>query len=43
MPHKALAKAADIIQQGGVVAFPTETFYGLAVDPMNPAALKRLF
>ena len=43
IPHKALAKAADIIQQGGVVAFPTETFYGLAVDPMNPAALKRLF
>ena len=43
IPHKELAKAADIIQQGGVVAFPTETFYGLAVDPMNPAALKRLF
>lgn len=32
-----------MIKGGGVVAFPTETFYGLAVDPFNAKALARLF
>jgi L-threonylcarbamoyladenylate synthase len=40
---EALAKACDTLRAGGVVAFPTETYYGLAVDPFNPAALARLF
>lgn len=38
-----LAQAAKVIRSGGVVAFPTETYYGLAVDPFNPEALDRLF
>ncbi len=38
-----LAEAATIVAQGGVVAFPTETTYGLAVDPFNPEALAKLF
>lgn len=38
-----LARAAAVIRGGGVVAFPTETFYGLAVDPLNDEALERLF
>lgn len=36
-------KAAAIIRSGGIVAFPTETFYGLAADPFNPLALQRIF
>ncbi|MEW6500934.1 MAG: L-threonylcarbamoyladenylate synthase, partial [Thermodesulfobacteriota bacterium] len=32
-----------MIRAGGVVAFPTETYYGLAVDPFNREALSRLF
>ena len=36
-------RAAVVIKEGGVVAFPTETYYGLAVDPFNPEALQRLF
>jgi len=36
-------KAVSILRQGGIVAFPTETYYGLAVDPFNPDALRRLF
>jgi L-threonylcarbamoyladenylate synthase len=36
-------KAAKIIASGGVVAFPTETYYGLAVDPFNKEALVRLY
>lgn len=38
-----LAAAAGVIGRGGIVAFPTETFYGLAVDPFNNEALARLF
>ncbi len=38
-----LARAVVVIKQGGVVAFPTETYYGLAVDPFNRQALERLF
>ncbi|MCB2214669.1 L-threonylcarbamoyladenylate synthase [Desulfofustis glycolicus] len=39
----ALAKAAALIAAGGIVALPTETSYGLAVDPFNEQALRRLF
>jgi L-threonylcarbamoyladenylate synthase len=35
--------AAAVIRSGGVVAFPTDTFYGLGVDPFNAAAVRRLF
>ncbi|MFZ5776110.1 MAG: L-threonylcarbamoyladenylate synthase [Thermodesulfobacteriota bacterium] len=36
-------RACEVLREGGVVAFPTETYYGLAVDPFNQAALSRLF
>lgn len=39
----ALARAVQVLRAGGVVAFPTETYYGLAVDPFNAQALERLF
>ncbi len=35
--------AADIIQQGGLVAFPTETVYGLGADALNSVAVLALF
>src|SRR5512141_1412395 len=35
--------AAEVIRAGGVVAYPTDTFYGLAVDPRNRDAVLRLF
>jgi L-threonylcarbamoyladenylate synthase len=35
--------AAEIIQSGGLVAFPTETVYGLGADALNPVAVKTLF
>jgi L-threonylcarbamoyladenylate synthase len=38
-----IAEAAAIIAGGGVVAVPTDTLYGLAVDPTSVAALARLF
>src|SRR5207237_3872987 len=38
-----LVPAASAIQSGGVVAFPTDTFYGLAVDPRSGAAIRKIF
>jgi L-threonylcarbamoyladenylate synthase len=38
-----LADAAAAIRRGQVVAYPTETYYGLAVDVLDPLALERLF
>ena len=35
--------AADILRRGGLVAFPTETVYGLGADATNPKAIKRLY
>lgn len=39
----ALSEAAEVLRQGGLLAYPTETFYGLAADIRNPRALGRLF
>jgi len=36
-------RAAGILRAGGLVAFPTETVYGLGVDASNPAAVARLY
>ena len=38
----ALAEAAKILRGGGLVAFPTETVYGIAADAGNPKAIERL-
>lgn len=39
----AIADAAAVLEGGGVVAFPTETFYGLGVAALDRAAVRRLF
>jgi L-threonylcarbamoyladenylate synthase len=39
----AIREAAHWILNGAVVAVPTDTLYGLAVDPFRPDAVKRLF
>jgi L-threonylcarbamoyladenylate synthase len=38
-----LKKAVTVLRQGGLVAFPTETVYGLGADASNPAALQKIF
>jgi L-threonylcarbamoyladenylate synthase len=39
----AIRKAAEIIRRGGLVAFPTETVYGLGADAGNALAVARIF
>jgi L-threonylcarbamoyladenylate synthase len=44
MPDEAvIAQAADVLRRGGVVAYPTDTLYGLAVDPRRDDAVGRLY
>lgn len=38
-----IAEAAEIIQQGGLVAFPTETVYGLGADALNADAVAKVY
>ena len=38
-----MRKATAIIKGGGIVAFPTETVYGLGADAFNPLAVARIF
>lgn len=40
---EVIKRAADIIRSGGLVAFPTETVYGLGTDAFNGDAVHRLF
>lgn len=38
-----ISHAADIIKQGGLVVFPTETVYGLGADATNPCAAEKIY
>ncbi len=39
----AIERAGDVLRKGGLVAYPTESFYGLAADATNSEAVERLF
>jgi L-threonylcarbamoyladenylate synthase len=39
----SIKQAADLLRDGGLVAFPTETVYGLGADVLNLAAVKKVF
>ncbi len=41
--EKIITNAAEIVLQGGVIAYPTETFYGLGADATNEEALRKIF
>lgn len=41
--QQAIRRAAEIIRTGGLVAFPTETVYGLGGDALNPEAVAKIF
>ena len=39
----ALEEAAHLLREGGLVAFPTETVYGLGANALDPDAVARIF
>lgn len=40
---EGIKEAAEVIKRGGLVAFPTETVYGLGADALNPGAVVKIF
>ena len=38
-----IARAAAVLREGGLVAFPTETVYGLGADALNAEAVRKIF
>lgn len=43
LDEKALQEAGEIIRNGGLVAFPTETVYGLGGDALNPLSSRNIY
>src|SRR5262245_16175460 len=43
MDRSRIHQAAEILRKGGLVAFPTETVYGLGADASNQAAVQAIF
>ena len=41
--QRLMREAGDIIKNGGLVAFPTETVYGLGGDALNPESSRRIY
>ena len=41
--REALQKIQSVLSSGGVIAFPTDTFYGLGADPFNSEAVSKIF
>ncbi|MFL5383525.1 MAG: L-threonylcarbamoyladenylate synthase [Longimicrobiaceae bacterium] len=42
-PGAAVREAARVLREGGLVAFPTETVYGLGAHALDPAAVERIY
>jgi L-threonylcarbamoyladenylate synthase len=42
-PGDAVREAAEVLRAGGLVAFPTETVYGLGAHALDPAAVERIY
>jgi L-threonylcarbamoyladenylate synthase len=40
---EGIEKASQIINQGGVVIFPTDTVYGIGCDPYNKASIEKIY
>ena len=43
VPQREIEKGAKILQTGGVIAFPTDTVYGLGADAFNTRAVERIY
>ena len=41
--ERQILKIVDIIKKGGIVAYPTDTFYGIGCDIMNKKAIEKIY
>lgn len=40
---RSISKVTDILKKGGIIAYPTDTFYGIGCDIMNKKAIERIY
>jgi len=43
LTEEAIARCAEVIKAGGVIVYPTDTYYGLGADPRNHRAVGKVF
>ena len=41
--NQGIQKAVDVIKQGGIVVFPTDTIYGIGCDPYNKESVRKIY
>jgi len=41
--QRLISKVVDVLKNGGVVVYPTDTFYGIGCDIMNKKAIERIY
>jgi len=42
-PEPAFSRCKEVVASGGVIVYPTDTYYGLGADPRDPRAVRKLF
>ena len=42
-PQRLIQKVVDILKNGGIVVYPTDTYYGIGCDIMNKKAIERIY
>lgn len=42
-PQRLIDRAADILRDGGIIAYPTDTYYGIGCDIMNKRAIEMIY
>ena len=42
-PERLVMQAVDVLRRGGVIAYPTDTQYGIGCDIMNKRAIERIY
>ena len=41
--ERLLAKVVDVLQRGGIIAYPTDTYYGIGCDIMNKKSIEKIY
>ena len=41
--HRLIMKIVDVLKNGGIVVYPTDTYYGIGCDIMNKKAIEKIY
>ncbi len=42
-PERLIKKVVDLLKKGGIIAYPTDTYYGIGCDIMNKKAIQKIY